>query len=254
MRNDVDYYCHAFLRRHRCATAFSWFSISVAVLVSLILVDVAWADDPPPPRDRSKKMAAWKPELLEPGRGWWCYDGVCSRERDDCERFGKTCTRQRRAWAYSYWGVGDTSGTWIVGVHGTRADCTDEYDFLLTVEPTAVAVSPCTSVGDKRAPARKRAKLPRGKGWWCMRWKNPFSADETSTCLRKQSECEEGSARITSSAMSRVAGRIEVTRDCQPATAAWASEVGGSEPTFMVFETETDCGANLLGDACKKVK
>ncbi len=231
-------------------------------LTALVLLTLSWpavsaAEEPPQP-DRSEKTASWKPELLEPGQGWWCRPrGRCDRDRELCQAAGNDppCVRQKRAWAFSFywWGNERLSPIWIDAQWSTRAKCDEDRAAALS-EEDSTSVSPCTAVGDKREPYRKRAVLPRGTGWWCFRYRNPVLGADTSTCVRTRAQCTEGMDRLSAPAFRKVVGEIATTSECQRRKVAWASEAGGPEPMFMIFDSEADCQANMIGGPCKRVR
>ncbi len=223
----------------------------LAVCVGTIgLPTVAHADDPPPP-DRSKKTARWKAVLLEPGRGWWCRADSCERVRADCEIGGATCSSKRRAWGLSYYAW--SMGMWGAHYFPTRADCEFLRAAVMKGEDET-SVSSCTSVGDKREPPGHRAKLPPGKGWWCHRYRVVQAGMETSSCSRKRADCDENAKMMTSGRYASAIGRITPVSTCEAVTTAWASEVRGKDPMFMVFANEADCQASLVGDPCQRAK
>jgi len=47
--------------------------------------------------------------------------------------------------------------------------------------------------------------------------------------------------------------RFAVTGRRRRLETAWASEAGGPDPMWMIFDSRAHCGANLLGDQCKAV-
>lgn len=233
---------------------------SILVLISLTLfIDGAWADEPPPPADLTKKSGQWNRALLEPGRGWWCSKLECSRGLPTCEVGGFTCKQQRHAWGFSYffWDTtsqADVPGMWNARLFPSRAHC-DEMRRLLLVDDESgdvgefTNVSPCTRAGD-----RPLDELPPGRGWWCTRARSVALNIETSLCSRVRVECVAGTAELGSAKVTNAVGALEVVRACRRSATAWAAKVSFPTPKLKVFETEADCAAVALGATCHKVK
>lgn len=107
-------------------------------------------------------------------------------------------------------------------------------------------ISPCTVVGDRAEPPRARATLPPGTEWWCYRYRRKSPAGEFSFCERTQEQCARTSKYFRS-------GAFEPLSECVVASEAWAVEIPGQNPMFMIHATEADCRA-VFRDECQLVK
>ncbi len=176
----------------------------------------------------------------------------CERDADLCDD-ANPCTKRRRAWAFTgyLWGDGTFDAIWFAEVAPTEAACRAARQALVG-DGAFTSLSPCTQVGDRIDPSEKRARLPRGRGWWCFHYILPIVGTDASTCQRTRGECTAAIARL--SVPTSALGEITISRGCRRARQAWATEIGGDEPFFKIVDSEAECSASLIGGPCQRVK
>ena len=185
---------------------------------------------------------------LDSGQRWWCAkNGSCDRERDDCNGSSVGgCRSQASAYAYSSKSPKDSFAA-VSLVYASKAHCEENRAFSIE---DGNRVSKCVVVGAKAAPPRKRAVLPRGRGFYCSRY--TVGGQPSSSCGREEDGCVRALGVVT-----MLEPSAAVQSECGQRRSAWASEKEEPEGAFfMISETKVDCETlrtQLGGTRCKQV-
>jgi hypothetical protein len=201
------------------------------------------------------------------GDEWWCTNMTlgafeqtswCSRTEASCDKHredwladqseysqaeASECSAQVKATVLHFFNVmQDADMYWV---HSSMGHCRTLRSYLLRQKGDVSRVSACAVTGPVKPPKPNKARVPKGKGWFCFEFDKPTTDDDEGLvrlggCARTQEKCE-----------FERAGLLE---DVDEANVKAHRECSSKQPAAHVLTSGKDAVAFPTPELCETVR